>query len=150
LRQFFTDLLRQAGVALEWSRISETPGSRERLMFARDQAVVRDSAHLAEIMAQASSPMTPDRELGRLLGTPQATNQPARDGSYVGPVKAVSATEVWQDVGGREIRHELAKFMSGSGGWKTLQAGTAVRIEYKEGLWKVRDPNQQVRSRARR
>jgi fido (protein-threonine AMPylation protein) len=151
VRQFSTDLLRQAGVALEWSRISETPGSRERLMFARDQAVVQgDSTHLAELMGEASSPITPDRELGRFLGTPQEGNRPARDGSYVGPVKAVSATEVLQDVGGHEIRHELAKFMSGSGGWKSLQAGTAVRIEYKEGLWKVRDPNQQVRSRISR
>jgi fido (protein-threonine AMPylation protein) len=144
LRQFFTDLLRQAEVRLEWSRISETPGSRERLMFARDQAVIQgDASHLARLIGEASSRFPLEQELNR---QPEISRgSAARDGQYVGLVKGVSNTEILQDVNGETVRHELGRFMSGGGGWKLIRPGATVRIEYREGLWKVSEPNQQGR-----
>lgn len=150
LRQFFKDLLRQTGVLLEWSRISDTPGSRERLTFARDQVVIQgDSTHLAKLFGEASSPLTTDRELGGEHALLSKAVTATKSGNYIGPVESVSDTIIIQDVNGLKIRHELAKFMSGSGGWKLLRVGTAVRIDYTEGVWTVREPNLQARIRHR-
>jgi hypothetical protein len=140
-----------ANRVFEWSKISETPGYRERLMLARDYAVIQgDSTHLARLMGQASSPVaSAQAHREQVAQRPTPVSRAERDGSYIGPVEIVSDAEILQEVNGRNIRHELARYMSGSGGWKLLQAGTIVRIDYKKGLWKVREPHQQTRIRQR-
>lgn len=119
-------------------------------MFARDHAVIQgDSTQLAKLFGEASSPLTADRELGGKHALLSQAVRATKSGNYIGPVESASDTIIIQDVNGQKVRHELARFMSGSGGWKLLRVGTAVRIDYREGLWAVREPNMQVRIRHR-
>jgi len=151
-RKFIADFVREAGFNLEWSKISETPGGRERLMLARDYAVINaDSIELAEIFVEAMSPITREQENQRDQGLPSATppRPAAAGGSYVGAIESVTRGEVLQDTNGERIRHQLAMFMSGSGGFGLLKTGAVVRIDYSGALWKVRDPNQKTRSQRR-
>jgi cell filamentation protein len=51
LRQFFSDLAREAGFKIDWTATSATAEDREALILARDIAVVRgDSSSLAHIL----------------------------------------------------------------------------------------------------
>ena len=77
----------------------------------------------------------------------QASATPASDsGSYLGSIVAMDAKTVTQLVDGKRITHEL-RFLTGKTG--ELAQGKTLAIDYRGGIGKVTDPQQQSQSRGR-
>lgn len=78
-------------------------------------------------------------------GAPVLT-KPADDGSYSGQIVGLDAKTATQIVAGKHVVHQL-RYLTGSTG--ALVTGNTVAIDYRGGIGKVADPQQQTRGRTR-
>lgn len=72
--------------------------------------------------------------------------KPADDGSYHGPIVTVEKGSVTQLADGKHVTHQL-RYLTGS--TAALAEGKTVAIDYRGGIGKVVDPQQQTRGRSR-
>jgi hypothetical protein len=72
--------------------------------------------------------------------------KPADNGSYHGPIVKVEKGSVTQLADGKHVLHQL-RYLTGS--TAALTEGKTVAIDYRGGIGKVGDPQQQTKSRGR-
>lgn len=79
-------------------------------------------------------------------GNPPVVTKPTDDGSYSGPIVGMDTRTATQLVAGKHVVHQL-RHLTGSTG--ALAEGKTLAIDYRGGIGKVVDPQQQTRSRSR-
>jgi fido (protein-threonine AMPylation protein) len=140
-RAFLTQIARERGYRVAWERVT-----REDMTRASIAAYHGDARHMATLIRANLVGLAAVREGASAPPNSGRGAPPAIDGTYMGPVVAVTAETVTQLVGGEPMEHVRARLYGQTG---ALTLGRTVVITYTAGLGKVVDPRQQTRDRSR-
>jgi len=108
LRQFTSDIAREAGYRLDWAHTASVGNARNRLYAARDKAVLtRDSSDLAKIFLEGLSPVKEKTQ------TQSAGLQLSGDGkeSMVGVRRETETRLLVREDLGPEVKAEVREFL---------------------------------------